>query len=44
MAELAKQRPENWDAMDAQMQWAIDLELGILDWDGTDGKHEKDPP
>jgi hypothetical protein len=42
MAELAKQRPKNWDAMDAQMQWAIDLELGILDWDGTDGRHERD--
>lgn len=36
MAEQAKKRPSNYDELTPAEQWAIDEELGILDWDGTE--------
>ena len=35
MAERAKHRPPNFASLDAGAQWAVDKELGILDWDGS---------
>jgi hypothetical protein len=32
--ELALQRPPGFASMSAEVQWAVDKELGILDWDG----------
>ncbi len=33
-ARLAAQRPSNYGELSGEDQWAIDKELGILDWDG----------
>jgi len=32
----ARQRPANFDELDAAEQWAIDKRLGILDWDSSE--------
>jgi hypothetical protein len=34
-AQRAKQRPSNYNQMPSADQWAIDKQLGILDWDGS---------
>lgn len=35
MAERAKMRPANYAQLPPREQWAIDRQLGILDWSGT---------
>jgi hypothetical protein len=32
--KLAQERPSNFLQLDPDTQWAIDKNLGILDWDG----------
>jgi hypothetical protein len=39
MARRARGRPANFMGLPPQEQWAIDKELGILDWDGTEGSN-----
>jgi len=34
-ARQAKRRPINYCELSPEAQWAIDKQLGILDWDGT---------
>ena len=34
MFEASFRRPSNYFELDAATQWAIDKELGILDWEG----------
>ena len=34
MSHQAKKRPANYYNLTSAQQWAIDKELGILDWDG----------
>lgn len=41
MFEASFQRPKNFFRLSPQEQWAIDKELGILDWIG-EGLSEKD--
>ena len=41
MAKQALKRPDNFDSLDMDEQWAIDKELGILDWEGP---NESLPP
>lgn len=36
MFEKSFQRPKNYFKLSAREQWAIDAELGILDWRGDD--------
>jgi hypothetical protein len=36
MFELSFQRPSYFFKLSAEEQWAIDKQLGILDWDGKD--------
>ena len=36
--ERAQLRPPNYQMMTPTEQWAIDKDLGILDWDGTDDR------
>lgn len=36
MFEKSFQRPSNYFKLDAGIQWSIDAELGILDWEGSD--------
>jgi len=38
MYEQAQKRPPNYEKLSPQEQWAIDKELGILDWDGKDDR------
>lgn len=38
MAEAAKQRRPDYNRLSPQEQWDEDKRLGILDWDGTDGR------
>jgi len=33
--EKALMRPKNYNSLSARLQWKIDVELGILDWDPT---------
>jgi hypothetical protein len=35
MSIKAEQRTANFEQLDAETQWMIDKELGILDWDGN---------
>jgi hypothetical protein len=35
MAERAKHRPSNYADLSPAEQWAVDKDLGILDWDGS---------
>lgn len=35
MARAAQRRPANYNELSGSRQWAIDKELGILDWDGN---------
>lgn len=42
MAEVAKQRPGNFEKLTPQEQWEVDKKLGILDWDGNDTDHEEE--
>lgn len=35
MFEKSFQRPTNYFKLDGDAQWVIDLNLGILDWEGT---------
>ncbi len=41
MFEKSFERPKNYFKLSAQEQWAIDKELGILDWQG-DGLNKAD--
>ncbi len=41
MFEKSFQRPKNYFKLSAQEQWAIDKNLGILDWEG-EGLTEED--
>ena len=34
MAKRAKCRPQNYGELSGEMQWQVDKDLGILDWDG----------
>ena len=34
-AQAALRRPDNYEALSSEDQWAVDKRLGILDWDGT---------
>lgn len=34
LGDRAKKRPANYAELSAEEQWAIDKELGLLDWDG----------
>ncbi len=36
--ERAQLRPANFAEMTPEKRWAVDKELGILDWDGTDDR------
>ena len=36
MFEKSFQRPRNYMHLSAREQWAIDKDLGILDWEGRD--------
>ena len=36
MFEKSFQRPTNYFKLSEAQQWAIDKELGILDWEGSD--------
>lgn len=36
MFELSFQRPSNYFNLSGEEQWAIDKQLGILDWAGED--------
>lgn len=40
MFEKSFQRPSNYFKLSAESQWAIDKELGILDWNGDDLSEE----
>ncbi|MBS1722778.1 MAG: hypothetical protein JSS66_07330 [Armatimonadetes bacterium] len=35
MLEKSFQRPSDYFELSAEIQWAIDKSLGILDWDGA---------
>ena len=35
MFEQSFRRPKNYFKLSAREQWAIDADLGILDWEGT---------
>jgi len=39
--EQAMKRPSNYHQLEPSIQWKIDKELGILDWDGTCIHNEK---
>jgi hypothetical protein len=41
MFEKSFARPKNYFKLSAARQWQIDLDLGILDWEGT-GLSEED--
>lgn len=36
MFEASFQRPRNYFELDPRVQWQIDKQLGILDWEGRD--------
>jgi hypothetical protein len=38
MYEQSLKRPSNYSQLPLQEQWAIDKNLGILDWDGKDDR------
>lgn len=40
MFEKSFQRPSNYFKLSGAVQWNIDKELGILDWDGDDLSEE----
>jgi hypothetical protein len=40
MWEQAQKRPADFDNLPPEKQWAIDKELGILDWDGSDDREQ----
>lgn len=41
MFEKSFERPRNYFRLSSEEQWAIDRQLGILDWEGT-GLTEED--
>jgi len=38
LARAAQRRPSNFDRLLPEEQWAIDRQLGVLDWDGDPSK------
>jgi len=40
MFETSFRRPSNYFKLSGEQQWAIDKELGILDWTGDDLSEE----
>lgn len=40
MFRAALRRPKNYFDLSAEQQWAIDKELGILDWEGPRTREE----
>ena|ERR1051326_2836078 len=41
--ERAQLRPANFSSMTPAEQWAVDKDLGILDWDGSDDRVDAGP-
>jgi hypothetical protein len=40
MAEKAKERSLDYEQLSPEQQWGEDKELGILDWEGSQGPYK----